>query len=189
MARLPDANQAHVAGLIRQAGYPQDTPSTSVFRMLAHAPAVSAPALRLVAAILTETDLGTRMRQMLILRVAERCQARHAWIQHGAIAVAVGVGAAQLASLELGEIPDGLLSGQERLALAFVDAILDDPRVDDDTFARVREQFSPRQVVEMLLIVGYFRMMASLMTTLDVEPDPACAVDALDRASTTDGAA
>jgi hypothetical protein len=32
----------------------------------------------------------------------------------------------------------------------------------------VRRSFSQREVVELLLLIGYFRMISGLMTTLDV---------------------
>lgn len=100
-------------------GILQDTPSTSVFRMLAHAPAVAAPALQLAAAILTETALDAKVRQLVILRVVQRYQARYAWVQHAAIVAAAGVGDEQIAALERGEAPHDLFTYQERLALAF----------------------------------------------------------------------
>jgi alkylhydroperoxidase family enzyme len=116
---------------------------------------------------------------LVILRVTQRCEVRYAWVQHAAIAASAGVSDAQIAALERGEAPADLFTDRERTALAFADEILDGPRVSDGTFARVGEQFSPREVVEVLLTVGYFRMTGSLMTTLDIELDPAWAAQAL----------
>jgi alkylhydroperoxidase family enzyme len=185
MARLPYADDAQLAELIRRAAFPEHTPSTNAFRMLAHAPAVAAPALRLVAAVLTATDLDPRLRQLVILWVTQRCQARYAWIQHAAIARAVGVSETLILALERGEVSSALFTDRERVALAFVDEILDGPRVSDDTFAAVRGRFSSREVVELLLTVGYFRMIGSLLTTLDVELDAAWAAQALEREHAT----
>jgi alkylhydroperoxidase family enzyme len=121
----------------------------------------------------------------VILRVAQRGEARYAWVQHAAIAGAVGVSDVQIAALQQGEVRAGLFTDRERAALAFTDAILDGPRISDDTFAQAREQFPPREVVELLLTVGYFRMIGSLMTTLEIEPEPAWAAQALDRERAT----
>jgi alkylhydroperoxidase family enzyme len=88
----------------------------------------------------------------------------------------------QIAALERGEVLAGLFSEREHAALAFADQILDGPRVADDTFAPMHEQFSPREVVELLLTMGYFRMIGSLVTTLDIESDPVWAVNRLDGA-------
>jgi alkylhydroperoxidase family enzyme len=175
MARLPYATSTQFAELMRQTGYPENTPPANAFRMLAQAPAIGAPILQFVYAILTATDLDPRLRQMVILRVVQRCEARYAWVQHAAIAASVGVGNSQIASLERGHLQSDLFTHREHAALAFTDEILDGPRVADDTFARVCEQFSTREVVELLLTVGYFQMISRLMTTLDIEPDPAWA--------------
>ena len=73
MARLPYATPAEFAELMRQSGPTERTPASNAFRMLAHEPSVGAQLLRLVLALLTETDLDTRLRELVILRVAQRC--------------------------------------------------------------------------------------------------------------------
>ena len=46
---------------------------------------------------------------------------------------------------------------------------MDTCRTRDDRFAQVRKLFSPREVLELLLLVWYFRMIYGVMTTLDVD--------------------
>jgi hypothetical protein len=59
MARIHYATPAQLPELIHQSGLPKNTPPpTNAFRMLAHAPTVSAQTLRLVLTLLTETDLA-----------------------------------------------------------------------------------------------------------------------------------
>ena len=82
MARLCYASEVQVPELMRQADLPESTPSANAFRMFAHAPAVGAATLRLVFALLTETDLDPQLRELIILRAAQRCDCRHAWVQH-----------------------------------------------------------------------------------------------------------
>jgi alkylhydroperoxidase family enzyme len=96
---------------------------------------------------------------------------RHAWIQHIAIAQAIGLTEAQVEALEQGEAPAEFFSARERAVLAFTDEVLDPSRVSDHTFERVRQKFSTREVVELLVTIAYFRMIAALLTTLDVELD------------------
>jgi len=48
MARIHYATPAQLAELMHQSGLPKNTPPTNAFRMLAHAPTVSAQTLRLV---------------------------------------------------------------------------------------------------------------------------------------------
>jgi hypothetical protein len=46
----------------------------------------------------------------------------------------------------------------------------------------VRERFSARQVIELVLTTGCFRMMSRLVTLLELEPEPSFGVQALQRA-------
>jgi 4-carboxymuconolactone decarboxylase len=169
MARLPYTTTAQFAELIRQSGFPEQTPQTNAFRMLAHAPSVSASVLRLVFALLTETALDPELRELVILRVAQRCRGTYVWVQHVALARTAGVSDFQIAALQRVEPPAWLFSDRERTALGFADEVSDACRATDDTFRAVRELFSPREVVELVLLIGYFRMISGLMTTLDVE--------------------
>ena len=105
MARICYASEVQVPELMRQADLPESTPSVNAFRMFAHAPAVVAATLRLVFALLTETDLDPKLRELVILRAAQRCECQYAWVQHVAIARGVGVEEAQIAALECGETP------------------------------------------------------------------------------------
>jgi hypothetical protein len=50
--------------------------------------------------------------------------------------------------------------------------VVDSCHAGTETFAAVREAFSPREVVELLLLISYFRMISSVMTTLEVEVEP-----------------
>jgi 4-carboxymuconolactone decarboxylase len=182
MARRPDATAAQFAELMRQGGFPAQTPQTHAFSTLAHAPAVSAPALSLVFALLNETALDPRLRELVILRVAQRSDGPYVWSQHVAIARTVGVTDAQMAALERGEVPPDLFTERERTAFALADEVLDVPRCSDHTFAAVRELFSARQIVELVLLIGYFRMISGLMTTLEVEVESPFGVELLNRA-------
>jgi len=46
------------------------------------------------------------------------------------------------------------------------------PRISDALFERMRRLFSSREIVESLLVVGWYWTVGRLMTTLDIEPDP-----------------
>ena len=173
MARIHYATPAQLAELMHQSGLPKNTPPTNAFRMLAHTPAVSSSVLRVVLALLTETDLDPGLRELVILRVAQRCGGRYAWVQHVDIAAIVGVNNAQIEALERGETPANLFSDRERTAFAFADEVLDTCRAEDDTFAAVHGVFSTGEVLELLLLIGYFRMICGVMTTLHVPLEPA----------------
>jgi alkylhydroperoxidase family enzyme len=81
---------------VSERGLPENTSSSNAFVVLAHAPVVGAAALRLVLALLTETALDPKLRELVILRVSQRCGGQYAWVQHAAITTTVGVTYAQI---------------------------------------------------------------------------------------------
>jgi hypothetical protein len=46
-------------------------------------------------------------------------------------------------------------------------------RVSDATFERMAREFPPREIVELILTVGYYMLIARLLETtgVDLEPD------------------
>lgn len=182
MPRLPYADADQLGEMLRQSHFSEDTPPGNVFRMLAQAPPVGAAALGLIYAVLSEADLDPRVREIVILRVAERSAAPYAFAQHAAIAASVGVAAAQVAELERGRPLSELFDERERAALAFVDQVLDEPRASAETFARLGQHLPARQIVELLLTAGCFRMMSRLVTVFELELEPAFGVEALRKA-------
>lgn len=183
MARIPYANTEQYEELLRDIRFPDNAAPTNAFRMLAHAPAIGGSVLRLIYTILAEADLDFGLRELAILRVSQRCHARYAWVQHVAVARAIGIEEAQIEALEHGNAPAGIFNRRERIVLAFTDEVLDDTRVSPHTFVRAQEEFSSRELVELLLTIGYFRMMSGLLTTLDIELDAPCTTDLLELAS------
>ena len=169
MARLCYATELQLAELIRRSGLPDNTPPANAFRMFAHAPALRAAKIKLVFALLNETALGPVLRELGILRVTQRCDCRYAWVQHVAIARGVGVRDAQIAALERGELPIGLFDERSSAAFALADDVLANCHAADRIFATARNLFSPRELVELLLLIGYFRMISAVMATLEVE--------------------
>ena len=168
MARLCYATEVQLAELIRLSGLPDTAPPANASRMFAHAPALGAATLKLVFALLTETALDPVLRELVILRVSQRCDCRYAWVQHVAIARGAGVQDAQIASLERGEAPIGLFDERSSVAFTLADDMLANYHAADQT-ARAQNLFSPRELVELLLLIGYFRMISAVMTTLEVE--------------------
>jgi len=180
MARLPYATQTQFAGLLHRSRLPENTLAANAFRMLAHSSDIGASTLRLVLALLTETVVDPQLRELGILHAAQRCNGQYACVQHGAIARKVGVNDAQIAALERGETSRVLFNQRGRTALAFTDEVLDTCNIADATFAAAREMFSPAEVVELLLLIGYLRMICGFMTTLDVEVEPPFGTKVLD---------
>lgn len=170
MARLPYPDPETAPEPVREAL--AAVPPLNIFRMLSHAETAFRPFLRFGAAILGRLELDPKLRELAILQVAADAEARYEWVQHAAIARDVGVSDEQIAAVERGDIAtDKSLGEVERAVLAFASEVVAGPRVGDATFEAVSEHLSPREIVELLLTIGEYLMLARVMTTLELELD------------------
>jgi 4-carboxymuconolactone decarboxylase len=146
-------------------------PPLNIFRMLSQAETAFRPFLRFGGAILGQLALDPKLRELAIIQVAADAEARYEWVQHVAIARDAGVPDEQIAAVEARRLDDPSLGDGERAVLSFAREVVAGPQVSDATFAAVSEQLSPREIVELLLTVGNYLMLARVMTTLELEID------------------
>jgi 4-carboxymuconolactone decarboxylase len=149
----------------------ENLPPLNIFRTLAHAETAFRPFLRFGGAVLGEMSLDPVVRELAILTVAKEAEAEYEWIQHVAIARHLGATDAQIDALEAGS--DDAFDEPQAAAIAFATAVVHSPHVSDDLFERVRAQFSEREVIELLLAIGDYLMLARVMTVLQIEMDDA----------------
>lgn len=168
MARIPYPDPEGAPEPVREAL--AALPALNVFRMVAHAETAFRPYMRFGGVLLTQLELDPRLRELAILLVAARTSAEYEWVQHEAIARDLGVPDEEIAAVGAGELD--ALDEDARALLRFVDELLERPRPSDETFAALAQRLPPRQIVELLLVVGNYFTLARLMTALDLELDP-----------------
>jgi 4-carboxymuconolactone decarboxylase len=170
VARIPYPDPDSAPESVREAL--AAVPPLNIFRMLAHAETALRPFLRFGGTILGRLELDPKLRELAILQVAANAEARYEWVQHVAIGRQVGVSDEQIAAVERGEVQTSpALNELERAVLAFAAEVVAGPRVSDATFAAVSQSLSPREIVELMLTVGNYLMLARVMTTLELEID------------------
>jgi alkylhydroperoxidase family enzyme len=126
------------------------------------------------------------VRELAILAVAKEAEARYEWIQHVEIGKAVGVTDEQIAALAQagscaaegadermraaanGESP---FDAAQQAAIELAACVVRGPRISDELWQCVRAQFSDREVVELLIAIGEYLMLARVMTVLEVDLD------------------
>jgi alkylhydroperoxidase family enzyme len=179
MARLPYVDPATAPEQVRQVLDALPV-KLNVFRMMAHAETGFRPLVSLGGAILGRQQLSPKLRELTILRVATLSPARYEWVQHVPIARATGATDAQIAALEKGEIDAACFDALERSVLRFTTEVLCDVRASDATFADLAGRLSAREVVELILTVGYYMMIARLLESTAVDLDPPAGTKVVD---------
>lgn len=170
--RLPLLDPAETSESVRDAFSRLPAP-LAIFRVAAHADTTFRPLLRLGATILGRQDLPDTLRELAILRVAERSAARYEWVQHAAIARDVGVEQDQIEAVERGADTAPCFDEQESAVLRFTTELIEQVRPTDDALEALRGHLPDKQVVELVIAVGYYMTLARLMETAGLEPEPA----------------
>lgn len=167
MARLPYVDPAQASPRVREAL--EAGPQLNVFRLMANAESAYRPWLRWGGALLTELQLDPALRELAILRVSALTPgAQYEADQHEAIALAVGVTAAQVEGVRDGAAG---LEGDAAVVVRFTDAVVRDVVVSDELYAEVAAILSPREIVELLQVIGQYMMLGRIMAVAQIDPD------------------
>lgn len=176
MARIPYVDPEEASPQVRETleGMPA---KLNIFRMMAHAERNFRPLVRLGGTILARQQLEGKLRELAILHVARLSNAEYEWVQHVPIARREGVRDAQIEAIAAGRVDGDAVDGddgdvfdeRERAVLAFTTELVRDVRPSDGVMDRMKSMFTPREIVEAVLAVGYYMMMARLMETTGVD--------------------
>ena len=179
MARLPLIDPDTTSGDMR-AAFDRMPVKLNVFKMLAHAETSFIPAIRFANTILHKQKLSHVHRELLILQVAQRERAAYEWRQHVPIALGLGVTQRQIDCIEQGRYDDDAFDDTERALLAFGAEVIDKVRVPEATFAALRTYFSEQEIVEAILAIGVYMMIARLTEATETDLDPAAGMTVFD---------
>ena len=178
MARIAYPDPSDVAELMRRFQPPLQ--HMNIGRMVSHAPTLVAPYYNTYAAVLQSLELDPQLRQLAILRVAERASADYVLVQHRALSKLAGLTDQQISAarpLDLdstGYWSDSTCySHVQKLVLAFTDEVIAGARISNPVFERIRSVLTPREIVELLLVIGWYWTACRLTTTLEIEPEHA----------------
>lgn len=114
--------------------------------------------------------LPRRETELVILRVATLAGNEYELTQHRRLARRAGLGAAEIDRVASGPDADGW-SARDRLLLEATDELHATEDLGDATWSRVHAELGDRTTIELLLLVGHYRMLATALTTLRVQPD------------------
>jgi 4-carboxymuconolactone decarboxylase len=180
VARLPYVDPTAVGPGVREAL--GAVPPLNIFRMMANAETAFRPWLRWGAALLSDLELDPLLRELAILRVARLTpHAEYEWVQHVGIAKAVGAADEQVAALERDQAEADCFSDAERAVLRFTTEVVRDARASDEALDALGAHLSPRETVELLMVIGQYMMVARVMATTHMELDEPVDPSALGR--------
>ena len=175
MARIPlieEDQHPELAELIGRIKAGRRGSLINVYKLLLHSPALAATWFDHNGAVRWKTTLDGRLREIVIIRIAEINGVDYVLAQHvPALAVAEGLTIAECDALAEWRASD-LFDARERAALAYAEAMTLDTSVPDDVFAEVRRHFDDRGIVELSVLIGTYIMHNRVMKALAIDLEP-----------------
>lgn len=156
-------------------------PRINLFRMLANAPALIGPTLRLGEAILTRSELDPALRELAILHVARLTGTEYEWVQHQEIARLIGVDEQKIGAIADGEITDAAFDRRELVTLRLVAHALQDAAPPAELVTEVEAELGRSPLIELLIVTGYYAMLGGVMRAVRLDVDNVLEKGMLDR--------
>ncbi|HEX6753882.1 MAG TPA: carboxymuconolactone decarboxylase family protein [Solirubrobacterales bacterium] len=105
--------------------------------------------------------------EALILRTAWLCGSRYEWTQHEAIGRRAGLSTEQIEAVA-SDPRSELLGERARLLLPIVPELLDNHALSEQTYEALAPHFTPSQILEAVMLVGNYAMLAGALNTFGV---------------------
>ena len=157
---------------------PGGAPPIALFRLLARHPPLAEAAHAMGRHQLSRSlSLGVRDREIVIDRTTARCGAGYELGVHLAIyAERAGLTPEQVASLSSGASTDPCWAGErgerDRVLVDAVDALHDSSDVDDALWARLTAELDQAQVLDLLVLCGFYHAVSYLANVARLAPEP-----------------
>jgi alkylhydroperoxidase family enzyme len=137
-------------------------------RMLLHAPDTASGFLDMAIGF-RQGVLDPRLRETVILRVATDQDSLYQRMQHLPAADLAGLSGDEVDAITRGDLTR--LDPRLAVAVRFVDECVSRVRVSDPTFDDARRVFSPGELAEMTLLIGFYMMTARFLATFSIDLD------------------
>lgn len=147
----------------------EDNP-LNIFRTLAQHPKLLKRWLVFANHVLGKSTLPVREREILILRIGWLCRAGYEWGQHVQIGLECGLTEAEIQAIKAGA-DAGSWSDVDRDLLMATDELHRDAHVSDATWARLAQQWSTEQLMDIVFAVGQYNLVSMALNSFGVQPE------------------
>jgi 4-carboxymuconolactone decarboxylase len=133
-----------------------------------HSPGLSAPMSKVTHYFRAECELSPRLREVIILVAAREMASQFEWAAHEPLALELGVSAAVVDAVKHDRATDGL-PDVDALVIELGRQLFRTRHVTPDTFARAREAFGTRGLVDLVSLMGNYAAAALLLAAFDMQ--------------------
>lgn len=146
------------------------TPTLNIFRTLDHNHELFKGFLALGTHLLRGDALPAREREIVILRTGWRSGSEYEFGQHTVIGRDAGLTDEEIA--RLADAGPGQWSDGDRALVDLVDELCSDNVVSEPTWQALAARWTEPQLLELLVLTGYYRLVSGLLNSAGVALEP-----------------
>jgi 4-carboxymuconolactone decarboxylase len=151
----------------------RDPPPLNIFRTLARNKELSKAFLTLGGHLLGGGVLPEREREIVILRIGWRAGSEYEFGQHTAIGRQAGLTDAEID--RLADAGDGEWEAADAALVRLADELCDGDVVTEPTWSELARRWSDEQMLELLVLAGFYRLVSGMLNSVGVPLEPATA--------------
>lgn len=181
MPHLPDPSEDSFTPAMRDAL--AGRPRIALYKAVSWSPSLMPHFMRMVTAFFQDTSLDALTREAAILRVAMHHDSAYEIHHHRGLALQAGLTPTQVQALLTPGTPDvnalvdtGPDAGLRDI-VKFVDEAVTNTGVSESTFRAIERRHGPRGATELALLAGFYRMVATFIGGMALQPDALTAVE------------
>lgn len=173
-ARIPPGGREEIglvnAAIARVAGAATGGRAPNVMTTLARNRRLFRRWLFFAAALMPGGKLPRAETELVILRVAHNCGSDYEWGHHERLGRLAGLSAGEIDRVREGPAATGW-SERQQLLLRACDSLHDSRDLSDEQFAALAEHWDEPELIEILMLIGHYEMLAMTLNALAVQPD------------------
>jgi alkylhydroperoxidase family enzyme len=158
-----------VAGFARLAGRVTGTEPPAVFLTLGRHRRLFWGWLHFAGTLMPGGRLPRRQTELVILRVATRCGSEYELTQHRRLGRRAGLTAEEVERVQQPDLTGW--EARDALLLRAVDELHEQRDLGDELWAELSAELDGPTLVELVMLVGHYEMLATTLGTLRVQPD------------------
>jgi len=144
--------------------------SLNAFRVMLHNHRAAGAVAELLRTLMFRNTLNPRIRELVILRNGWRTGSEYEFCQHVRVSRDLKISEEQILGVrDPGNC--GAYDETDRAVIRMADELLDTSEVSAETWRILQKAFPNEQLVELLLVAGFWRMIAGYLKTAKVPLD------------------
>jgi len=139
------------------------------YSILLHSPDLASRIVNTASYVRFESTLPKVVYKLVVLTATRELNCNYAWQIHQETAITEGVRKEALAVIRDRKALEELMP-EEECIVRYVQELLRNNRISDNTFKAVRNKFTIQQMVDITVTIGHYGTLAAVLNAFEVDP-------------------